>query len=108
MTFNRRIPAALLAVFALALGGVACGDDDDSGDDTSTIPEVTIPSDATTTTEPTTTSEETTTTEDDNGGGTKTFDPDQEDSETNDKPPTPGSPEDAFEQDCKANPGKCG
>lgn len=107
---HRRLPAAVLAALALALGGAACGDDDDGGDETdTTIPSVTIPSDTTTTTAPTTTTEPTTTEDDARGnGGTPTVDPNAEDSPENDKPPAPGSPEEAFEQDCQANPGKCG
>jgi hypothetical protein len=94
----------MLAAVALTLGAVACGDD--GGDTSTTIPEVTIPEDTTTVPETTTTTESTTTTED--NGGTPTFNPDEADSPTNDKPPAPGSPEDAFEQDCQQHPGKCG
>ena len=40
--------------------------------------------------------------------GTTTFNPQEPDSETNDVPPKKGSPEAAFEQQCKANPDACG
>ena len=68
---------------------------------------MTIPDDTTTAPEATTTTESTGTEEVETAGPT-TINPDEEDSETNDKPPAPGSPEEAFEQDCQANPGKCG
>jgi len=35
-------------------------------------------------------------------------DPEKPDSAKNDKPPEPGSPEEAFEQACEANPAACG
>ncbi len=110
MTLDRRLPAALLAALALTLGAAACGDDDDGGDEMDTsIPEVTIPDSATETesVEPTTTTEPTSP-EEDNGRPGGNVNPDEPDTETNDKPPDPGSPEEAFEQDCAANPGKCG
>jgi ABC-type glycerol-3-phosphate transport system substrate-binding protein len=103
---RRRMPAALLAALALTLGAAACGDDEDTGTTDTSIPTVTIPED--TTTAPTSTTTESTTTDETDTGGTTTFDPNQDDSPTNDKPRAPGSPEDQFEKDCQQNPGKCG
>ena len=36
------------------------------------------------------------------------FNPNRPDSATNDVPPASGSPEEAFEKQCKANPQACG
>ena len=106
MRAHLRPLAALIAALALTLGAAACGDDDEDVTST-TVPEVTIPDATTSPTE--TIAPEPTTTEDDGGnGGTPTVDPQAEDSPSNDKPPAPGSPEEAFEKDCQANPGKCG
>jgi len=99
-----RAPAILLATGALALGALAgCGDDDEGVE--VTVPEISI-EDTTTEAAPTETTE---TTEPETGGtGAPGVDPNQEDSATNDKPPAPGSPEEAFEQACKENPAACG
>ncbi len=106
---RRKLAALVLVGAALALGAAGCGDDEDS-------PEVTIPtistedSTDTTTSESTTESTESTETEsgDDSGGTGGSFDPNQEDSETNDKPPPAGSPQEAFEKQCEQNPAACG
>jgi hypothetical protein len=90
---------------ALAIGLIAAGCGSDSSGETTTpsvsIPAVTSPVPATSTTAPTTTAPGTTT-------GSTTFNPQEPDSETNDVPPKKGSPEAAFEQQCKANPDACG
>ena len=90
---------------ALAIGLLATGCGSDSSGETTThsvsIPAVTSPVPTPSTTAPTTTAPGTTT-------GTTTFIPQEPDSETNDVPPKKGSPEAAFEQQCKANPDACG
>ena len=90
---------------ALAIGLLATGCGSDSSGETTThsvsIPAVTSPVPTPSTTAPTTTAPGTTT-------GTTTFNPQEPDSETNDVPPKKGSPEAAFEQQCKANPDACG
>jgi hypothetical protein len=102
-----RAPAILLATGALALGALAgCGDDDEGIE--VTVPEISI-EDTTTEAAPTETTETTETTEPETGGtGAPGVDPNQEDSAANDKPPAPGSPEEAFEQACKEDPAACG
>jgi hypothetical protein len=94
---------ALVSVTALvAVGAVGCGDDDE--DVEVTVPEISV-EDTTTEAAPT----QTETTEPETGGtGVPNADPNQEDSEANDKPPEPGSPEEAFEQACEQNPAACG
>ena len=104
---RRRTTALLAAIAALSLGalaGVGCGDDGDDDVDVS-VPEISIES---TTTTPTETTQSTPTDPDGGNGGGGNFDPSQEDSETNDKPPEPGSPEEAFEKACEENPAACG
>ena len=115
MIRGRRVTALLAALAALTLGaavGAGCGDDGD--DDTVSIPTISVED---TTTEATTTEQTTppqTTTQGGGGGsgsgtgGTPSYDPNQEDGPANDKPPDPGSPEEAFENFCKDNPGACG
>ena len=104
MSSRLRAPAILLATGALSLGALAgCGDDDEGVE--VTVPEISI-EDTTTEAAPTETTE---TTEPETGGtDAPGVDPNQEDSATNDKPPAPGSPEEAFEQACKENPAACG
>ena len=110
MSRGNRATALLLAIAALAFGalvGIGCGDDEDEV----TLPTISV--EETATTAPTETTQQpeaaTTPTEPETGGtGTGSFDPNQEDSATNDKPPEPGSPEEAFEQACKENPAACG
>jgi hypothetical protein len=107
-----RVTALAAALVALSLGvaaGVGCGDDGD--DDTVSIPTISVEETTTeaTTTEQTTTAPPTTTEGGGgNSGGTPSYDPNQEDGPANDKPPDPGSPEEAFENFCKENPGACG
>lgn len=126
----RRGSAAMLVVAALALGAVACGDDEE----TDTISTPTAPaqtSGESATTDEAATDEETTTDDsggvspgetpetvnegpDDSGGvvgpsyGGRGADPEQPDSPENDVPPEPGSPQEAFEQYCDENPDACG
>ena len=105
MTPGRRVTALLLTLAALSFGallGFGCGGDDDDVD--VSVPEISV---ETTQSVPTETTE--TATQPDTGGtGEGGIDPSQEDSATNDKPPEPGSPEEAFEQACEENPAACG
>lgn len=113
--------AALLALI-LAVPFAGCGDEE-----TTTTSAPTTTSSSTTTTSSITTSSsstaaETTTTvpltsttstvTESTGAETTTlppdFDPEKPDSEDNDKPPQPGSPEEAFEQACEDDPSLCG
>jgi hypothetical protein len=98
-----RYPAVIPLALAIGLLAAGCGSDS-SGETTThsvSIPAVTSPVPTPSTTAPTTTAPRTTT-------GTTTFNPQEPDSETNDVPPKKGSPEAAFEQQCKANPDACG
>ena len=95
-----------LLPLALAIGLVAAGcGSDSSGDTTSTpavsIPAVTAPGISATASQATTVTIGPTT-------STKTFNPKAPDSATNDVPPKPGSPQSAFEKQCKQNPSACG
>lgn len=105
MTRSLRVTFLLPVLAVMAIGAGGCGDD---GDDVEvTIPTISI-EDETVPTE-TVAPETTETTAPETGGtGAPTADPNQEDSETNDKPPAPGSPEEAFEQACEQNPAACG
>jgi hypothetical protein len=98
----------LLIPLALAIGLIAAGCGSDSSGETTThsvsIPAVTSPVPVTTATTPaTTTSPGTTVTT----KGGKTYNPQEPDSATNDVPPKKGSPEAAFEEQCKQQ-GTCG
>jgi hypothetical protein len=100
-----------LAVTALLIGlGIAGCGGDDSGETTApptvSIPAVTspIPTTATASTTTTTPTSSTTT----NTGKAKKVNPNQPDSATNDVPPPPGSPQEAFEKQCQQNPEACG
>lgn len=96
-----------LVPLALAIGLIAAGCGSDSSGETTThsvsIPTITSPIPTATATVPTTTSPGTTTT-----SGTQTINPQAPDSATNDIPPKKGSPQAAFEQQCKQNPSACG
>jgi hypothetical protein len=100
-----------LAVTAIAIGlGIAGCGGDESGETTApptvSIPPITSPIPATTTAPATTaTPTESTTTTRGNGDNVN---PKQPDSETNDVPPPPGSPQEAFEKQCEQNPQACG
>jgi hypothetical protein len=111
---SSRVTARLLATAALCCGalvGIGCGDDNAT---TVTVPTISVEQDteATTTQQGTTTEQDTTSTGDaptqSPNGGTGSYDPGKPDSAKNDKPPAAGSPEAAFEQHCKQNPGACG
>jgi hypothetical protein len=101
-------PHRLLIPLALAIGMIATGCGSDSSGET-TAPTVSIPAvtspvpTVTTATSATTTSPGTTVTT----KRGKTFNPQAPDSATNDIPPKKGSPEAAFEQQCKQQ-GTCG
>jgi hypothetical protein len=102
MSRRKRVAAVtLLAAGALALGAAGCGDDEEQTISIS-VPEVT-----TTPSVPETTTSTTAPTETTGGTGTKTVDPGQADSEANDVPPPPGSPQAKFEKACKQNPALC-
>ena len=118
MIGRRRVTATLLALAAVSLSvgaATGCGDED-SGDEV-TIPSIsleqTTTEDAPTTAETetggqTTTGDSGSGSESGSGSGGTSFDPNRPDGPTNDKPPEPGSPEEAFENYCKDNPGACG
>lgn len=99
--------AAVLPL-ALAIGLIATGCGSDSSGETTTnsvsIPAVTAPG-LTTSTAPGTSTTPGTTVTTKNG---KTYNPQAPDSATNDVPPKKGSPQAAFEQQCKQNPSACG
>jgi hypothetical protein len=99
------IPPALIA---LVLGVAGCGGDS-SGDTTAptfSVPSVTAPGIGTTTTGtgPTGGVKPGTTT----GKRGGTYNPSAPDSPTNDVPPPPGSPQEAFEKQCEQHPQACG
>ena len=102
-----RRSAAVLPL-ALAIGMIATGCGSDSSGETTTTRSVSIPAitsplpTASTPSIPATTPGTTSTTKDG-----KTFNPQAPDSATNDIPPAKGSPEEAFEQQCKQQ-GTCG
>jgi hypothetical protein len=107
---RRRKPAALLLVgAALIFGAAGCGDDDE-GDSDVTVPTISVPDTTESTTTDTVETETTETSPDDSGGSGSGSGSGSGgvDSETNDIPPEPGSPQEAFEQDCEQNPAKCG
>lgn len=116
MTRRGRATTVLLTALAFALGAAGCGGDDD--DETTTpfeinLPESSVQSETTTENDIPAPTEQTTT--EDGGGtggtggtGSGNVDPSKEDSETNDKPPPAGSPQEAFEQECERNPAACG
>jgi hypothetical protein len=99
----------LLIPLALAIGLIATGCGSDSSGETSThtvsIPAITspVPTTASTVASTTTAPGTTSTTR-----GGKPFNPQAPDSATNDVPPKKGSPQAAFEQQCKQNPAACG
>jgi len=104
-----RALAATTLLIGLAVAG--CGSDD-SGETTVptvSIPAITSPIPATTTT-PVTTGTSTGRTGKGNGGAgsPNRTNPDLPDSATNDVPPPGGSPQEAFEKQCKQNPNACG
>jgi hypothetical protein len=102
-----RALAATSLVIGLALAGCGGDDSDEPTVPTVSVPAITSPIPPTTTTTPaatTTATEPTTTT----GKDGKTVEPRQPDSETNDVPPPPGSPQEAFEKQCEQNPVACG
>ncbi len=99
---------ALVMAACLALGAAGCGDDQSPQ---VTVPTITAPENATQTAAPTTATEPgqpTTGAGNGGSGDTGAVDPNAEDSVTNDKPPPPGSPAEAFEKACEANPAACG
>jgi hypothetical protein len=103
-------PAAALLLAGASLGLGACGDDEATTPTTTTestaettAPDLTVdPATTTTSTTSTpTTTESTPTTP-------PALDDGRPDSEKNDLPPKPGTPEAAFEAECEANPEACG
>ncbi len=89
MSPRRPIAGALLVCLAVLLPG--CGSDDTDG--TTTEFEIDLPTPVTTVEEPVI---------------PEGVDPNLPDSELNDLPPTPGTPQEAFENFCKENPEACG
>jgi hypothetical protein len=96
-----RYPA--LIPLALAIGLIAAGCGSDSSGETTThsvsIPAVTAPGLTTSTSTPPASKTKQDTTVTTKGG--KTYNPQAPDSATNDVPPKKGSPQAAFEQQCK-------
>lgn len=113
----RSVLAAVSTLAALALGSAGCGDEEET---TTTVPSASTTTTSTTSSPTQSTSSSTSTTQSttsttstvtESTGATTTapeVDIEQPDSETNDKPPKPGSPEEAFEQACEADPEACG
>ena len=102
---NRRLVLPALIAAGLVIAG--CGGDD-SGQHTAptiSIPAVTAPT-VSTFAQPTATATATGGTK--TSKGAKTINPGAPDSATNDLPPPPGSPQDAFEKQCEQNPHACG
>jgi hypothetical protein len=100
----RRFRVVIPMAAAIALIAAGCGSDS-SGDTTThpvSIPAVTAPN--LTSTAASTTAPGTTATK----KGGNTYNPTAPDSATNDVPPKKGSPQAAFEQQCKQNPAACG
>jgi hypothetical protein len=100
---------SVLSATAIAVAAGGCGSDD-SGESTApavSVPAVTSPLDTTTLTAPATTTTAAPPVEATTEGG-KTFDPKLPDTATNDVPPPPGSPQEAFERQCERNPQACG
>jgi hypothetical protein len=96
----------LLGAIATLIAVSGCGSDD-SGETTApdvSIPAITSPL-GTTTTAPTTTTTAPQTTSITKGGN---YNPTEPDSATNDVPPPPGSPQEAFEKQCEQNSQACG
>ena len=97
----------VLLPLALTAGLIAAGCGSDSSGETTvhsvSIPAVTAPN--LTSTAPASTAKPGTTA---TTKGGKTFNPQAPDSQTNDVPPKKGSPQAAFEQQCKQNPSACG
>jgi hypothetical protein len=107
-----RVAAVTSLLVGLAIAG--CGSDS-SGEPTApalSIPAITSPIPSATTTAPTTATAptgSTTTNAHGNGHGSGNgFNPNGPDSATNDVPPPPGSPQAAFEKQCRQNPKACG
>jgi hypothetical protein len=94
----------MLGAVAIVIALSGCGSDDsgDASQPTVSIPAVTAPEATSTAPTTTNTGPETVTTPKGN------VNPGQPDSETNDVPPPPGSPQEAFEKQCQQNPQACG
>jgi hypothetical protein len=94
-----------LGAIALVIAASGCGSDESGAEPAPTvsIPAVTSPVGATTAPVTTTAPRTTSTTK-----GGRTYNPSEPDSETNDVPPPPGSPQEAFEKQCDQNPQACG
>jgi hypothetical protein len=101
-----------LAVTALVIGlGIGGCGSEDSGEPTPptvSIPAITSPIPATTTTPATTSAPTGSTTTTKRGNGGSNVNPNRPDSKTNDVPPPAGSPQEAFEKQCRQNPQACG
>ena len=110
------IRAVALVSIAVAAGLIVAGCGSDDSGATTTVPTVSIPAITSPIPAPTTTATATTTTTTGSttgksNGGTGApsgANPNLPDSETNDVPPPSGSPQDAFEKQCRENPQACG
>lgn len=106
--------ATALLIGAAGIGLTACGDDEETtvSPAAETTAEPATTSDLTvepapTTMSPPTTTGTTTTTSPSGGGAGGGSGKEPRDTEDNDIPPKPGSPEAAFEAECDANPDAC-
>jgi hypothetical protein len=93
-----------LGAIAIVIAVSGCGSDESGtgGQPTVSIPAVTTPPQFSTTSSVPTTPPNTIST------GKGKYNPNVPDSETNDVPPPPGSPQEAFEKQCEQNPQACG
>jgi len=103
-----RALAATSLLIGLAIAGCGGDDSDETTAPTVSIPAITSPIAPTTTTPPASTTTTTPTDATTTGKGAKPVNPKAPDSETNDVPPPPGSPQEAFEKQCEQNPAACG
>lgn len=103
---SRPLAAALVIVLGAPLVG-GCRDDEATTTVTIQSAPTPAPSAPTTASEPATSSTSTSETTTSISGGDSTP-PEIADSEDNDLPPQPGSPEEAFEQECEKHPDRCG
>ena len=108
------IRALALASFAIGLLASGCGGDGsrEATQPAVSIPAITSPIPAPTGSAPAATTTTATSPKTGNGNGgsgpPNRANPNKPDSATNDVPPPPGSPQQAFEKQCEQNPQACG